>query len=196
MGFASIPRLLEYSQYPTESKSINKFVAVEEKELISALSEQDSKAAIKEGKKNYQNLQNGNPDTPLKNVPQFIEAAIRDNFDRFLDYLQQIEVMRESKIIDEHDLDTYLEPWVEIIDKLKDTTRVVLFGYMGLVENEDSLTGIQKSIGKLFKGKIEFVEAEQVRQAYSKIFCVKQASQTNKQVYSETEIIHMYDTIN
>ncbi|MEQ9551955.1 MAG: hypothetical protein RIM23_20390 [Coleofasciculus sp. G3-WIS-01] len=171
--------------FPTANKPINRFVIIEENDLIKALSETNIKASLNAGKKRFQELLDKDIDTPRKNVPEFVEAAIRDNFDRFLDYLQQIEVMKKSKIIDEDDLKIYLNPWVEIINRTSESSRPALLTYMGLVkvtkEAEKNLTSVQKSMRSLFEGKITFFEPNKVPQSLSNVSDLKPILPTDKQ---------------
>lgn len=75
------------------------------------------------------------------------KAVIRDNFNMFLNHLQQFEKMIVSKAVNESELKNYLDAWIEMIDRVgekhvvdcpvsesKYTPREALLEYLGLTE--------------------------------------------------------------
>jgi hypothetical protein len=80
--------------------------------------------------------------------PPAIKACIRDNFNRYLDYLQQFEMMVKSGVINQKELKIYLLPWLELVGKVNDIDSIqcpnsgknyspkkALLEYMGLLED-------------------------------------------------------------
>lgn len=51
-----------------------------------------------------------------KDDPAYVCAAIRDNFDRFLNHLEHFHNMRESGVFNSFDFEAYLSPWIKMID--------------------------------------------------------------------------------
>jgi hypothetical protein len=93
-----------------------------------------------------------------------VKACIRDNFNRYLNHLQQFEKMIESRIVNQETLKIHLEPWLEFIDRANNGVSVkcpssgeeylpkqALLEYMGLLENtpEEELSIIQKDVRTL-----------------------------------------------
>lgn len=105
-----------------------------------------------------------NKNKPLYEQEAAVKAVTRDNFNRFLDYLQQFEKMIESGVISKKSLENYLAPWLDLISRVNGETIVVcsvsqkpyntkkaLLEYMGLLESlpETNLSIVQKDVRAL-----------------------------------------------
>jgi hypothetical protein len=85
-----------------------------------------------------------------KEEKELIDAAIRDNFDRFAESLQLFESMIESKAITEQHLVPYLKPLFDTIEQASKRTKPSnILQYLGLGENQEQLSEVQKSIRNL-----------------------------------------------
>lgn len=109
-----------------------------------------------------------NREIPLSKQTPAVKAVIRDNFNRFLNHLQQFEKMIESGVVSEEMLSNYLEPWFDLIknanDNQKDsvkspitkeeyTHKKALLEYIGMDVKipDENLSIIQKNVRDLIK---------------------------------------------
>ena len=114
-----------------------------------------------------------NKDEPFDKQPPAIKASIRDNFNRFLNSLQQFEKMIKAGVLEQKTLKTYLESWFEVISKADNQFDVVcptsgkmykplaaLLEYMGLLKDtpEEKLSVVQKDVINLVRRYPELVE--------------------------------------
>lgn len=101
---------------------------------------------------------------PLYEQEAAVKAVTRDNFNRFLDYLQQFEKMIESGVVNKKSLENYLDPWLELINRVDERKIVIcsisqkeyvpkkaLLEYMGLLEEipETELSVVQQDVRSL-----------------------------------------------
>lgn len=142
--------------FPAAPDPKNKYALINSGILIKALKKQIPKDE-------YDHLNKAMAETekngkPCKDVPALVEAAIRDNFNMFLQYLQQFEIMILSKTVDRDDLKIHLEPWIEIIKNIGQSEfcnldcKTKVLEYMGLCQDTQvsDLTPVQKNIRNLF----------------------------------------------
>lgn len=143
--------------FPTATLASNRFIYVDDQMLNDALSydeqqELDYNKKLKEAQERYQEKAQKNDKYPRKEEKLLIYAAIRDNFDRFAESLQLFESMIKSKAITEEDLAPYLEPLFDTIKQASERTHPSnILKYLGLIENQEQLSGVQKSIKNLRK---------------------------------------------
>ncbi len=145
--------------FPFLEKPTHRFVVVDDCLWAESLLESKCNKTLKE----QYNLIDKDHENFYQQKPA-VKASIRDNFNRYLNHLQQFEKMIESKIIDQKTLKTHLEPWFEFIDRANNGDRVkcpysgeeylpkaALLEYMGLLENtpEEELSIIQKDVRTL-----------------------------------------------
>lgn len=95
--------------FPDAEHSKNKFVIVKKKGLCNALDSLED--------------QNFDDDIqkPRKADQAYINAAIRDNFDKVLDNLERFNNLIESKIVTQEGLRNYIDSWLEIIHSTADS---------------------------------------------------------------------------
>lgn len=142
--------------FPFLEKPTHRFVIVEDCLWAEALLECKCNETLKE---EYYSINKDDENFYQQKAAK--KACIRDNFNRFLNHLQQFEKMVESRIINPKTLKTYLDPWFEFIDKANDevtikcpssgeyyTPKKALLEYIGLLE-EESLSVTQKDVRRL-----------------------------------------------
>jgi predicted helicase len=95
--------------FPDSDNSKNKFVIVKKKGLCDALSSLEDQDLDQDIQK------------PRKADQAYINAAIRDNFDKVLDNLERFNNLIESKVVTKEGLRNYIESWLEIIHDQADT---------------------------------------------------------------------------
>lgn len=145
--------------FPFLEKPTYRFIVVEDCLWAEALLECKCNKTLKD---QYEQIDKDNEHFYLQKSA--IKACIRDNFNRYLDYLQQFEKMVEAGVIGKKILETYLEPWLELIDRVNDSIKVkcpssgtsylpkvALLEYMGLLEDtpEQNLSIVQKDVRRL-----------------------------------------------
>jgi uncharacterized protein YjbI with pentapeptide repeats len=94
--------------FPDSDNSKNKFVIVKKKGLCEALSSLEDQDLDQDIQK------------PRKADQAYINAAIRDNFDKVLDNLERFNNLIESKVVTKEGLINYIESWLEIIHNQAD----------------------------------------------------------------------------
>ena len=155
--------------FPFLKEPMKRFVVVEDEFWAEALLDCRCNNTSRELKDAHQSKES--EDFFTKGVVQ--KAAIRDDFNKFLNHLQQFEKMIESKAVKESDLKNYLNPWIVFIDRVNDknlevdnefkarypvlksecTPKQVLLEYMGLKKCDPSIdfSAVQKDVGVLFR---------------------------------------------
>ncbi|NJP12518.1 MAG: hypothetical protein HC866_26160 [Leptolyngbyaceae cyanobacterium RU_5_1] len=144
--------------FPFESEPKHRYVIVKDCLWADALLE--CKCNI-ELEKEYRSI---DKKRPLYEQEAAVKAVTRDNFNRFLDYLQQFEKMIESKVVKKKDLENYLALWFDLISGVNGREIVIcsisnkgyvpkkaLLEYMGLLEDipESDLSVVQKDVRAL-----------------------------------------------
>lgn len=145
--------------FPFLEKPTHRFIVVEDCLWAEALLECKCNKTLKE----QYNLIDKDHEHFYQQKPA-VKAVIRDNFNRYLNHLQQFEKMVESRTINQKTLETHLEPWFEFISEANDGVSVrcpssgeeylpkaALLEYMGLLENtpEEELSIVQKDVRTL-----------------------------------------------
>jgi uncharacterized protein YcgL (UPF0745 family) len=95
--------------FPDADEAKNKFVLVKKQGLCEALSSPEDRELDEDIHK------------PRKADQSYINAAIRDNFDRVLDNLERFDNLIESKVITTEGLKSYIESWLEVIHSSTDS---------------------------------------------------------------------------
>ncbi|MCU0547691.1 MAG: hypothetical protein MUE44_36955 [Oscillatoriaceae cyanobacterium Prado104] len=67
---------------------------------------------------------NEDTDSSRKDDDAYVYAAIRDNFDRFLNHLERFYNMRESGVFNSSDFEAYLSPCIKMIDDADDRSTI------------------------------------------------------------------------
>lgn len=94
--------------FPDSDNSKNKFVIVNKVGLCEALSSLEDQQLDDDLQK------------PRKANPAYINAAIRDNFDKVLDNLERFNNLIKSKVVTKEGLSNYIDSWLEIIHSQSD----------------------------------------------------------------------------
>lgn len=115
--------------FPDADNSKNKFVIVKKKGLCEALSSLGDQELDDDIQK------------PRKANQAYINAAIRDNFDKVLDNLERFNSLLESKVVTKEGLENYLESWLEIIHNQADAD---IKKKLWLYIERRKYTGVQK----------------------------------------------------
>ncbi len=95
--------------FPFVEESAYRYVVVQDALWAEALLECKCNKHLKEEHDSINRKQ------PLYDQPPAVKAVIRDNFNRFLNHLQQFEKMIESEVVSKEMLSNYLEPWFDLI---------------------------------------------------------------------------------
>jgi uncharacterized protein YjbI with pentapeptide repeats len=95
--------------FPDAENSKNKFVLVKNQGLCEALDSLEDEGLDEDIQK------------PRKADQAYINAAIRDNFDRVLDSLERFNNLIESKVVTKEGLENYIDSWIEIIHSYPDS---------------------------------------------------------------------------
>jgi len=95
--------------FPDADNSKNKFVLVKNKGLCEALASLEDEGLDEDIQK------------PRKADQAYINAAIRDNFDRVLDNLERFNNLIESKVVTKEGLENYIDSWLDIIHNYPDS---------------------------------------------------------------------------
>lgn len=143
--------------FPTATLALNRFIYVDDQMLNNALrnldnhkQEFDYNEQLQKAQMRYEEKAKKNDKYGRKEEKELIDAAIRDNFDRFAESLQLFESMIESKAITEQHLVPYLKPLFDTIEKAsKGKPDSNILKYLGLSENQENqekLSEVQKSI--------------------------------------------------
>ncbi|MBV8885718.1 MAG: pentapeptide repeat-containing protein [Chroococcidiopsidaceae cyanobacterium CP_BM_RX_35] len=140
--------------FPSNSPAFRS-IPVTDQMLAEAL-EEETEVKLKTAYENYrQKLEKDSSLIKLDEADEevFNHAAIRDNFDVFLDYLQQFEIMIESHVIAASVFENYISPWIKIIKKNSTSKKIHVLKYMGLLNSIEyhELSSAQKSVRKLFE---------------------------------------------
>jgi len=115
--------------FPDSDISKNKFVVVTKEGLCEAL-------GVLEDQELDEDIQK-----PRKTDQAYINAAIKDNFDKVLDNLERFNNLIESKVITKEGLKNYIESWLEIIHEPVDgEVKKKLWLYI----EKRKYTGVQK----------------------------------------------------
>ncbi|HBK23710.1 MAG TPA: hypothetical protein DDZ60_14760 [Planktothrix sp. UBA10369] len=105
--------------FPTASHPSNRFIYIDDDRLIQALKKDDeydkNLKEAQEGEQGKLHSSDKNKDDPRRREPKLIDAAIRDNFNSFMESLQLFEAMIQSNLVTEDELKPYLQPLFEII---------------------------------------------------------------------------------
>lgn len=144
--------------FPFESEPKHRFMIVKDCLWTDALLECKCNLEIE---KEYQSIDKSKP---LYKQEAAVKAVTRDNFNRFLDYLQQFEKMIKSGVVSRKNLENYLDPWFELISRADEREIIIcsishkeyvpkkaLLEYMGLLEEipESELSVVQKDVRAL-----------------------------------------------
>jgi len=145
--------------FPFESRPVYRYVIVEDCLWAEALLECKCNQTLKN------EFSSIDKKRPLYTQEAAVKSSIRDNFNRFLNYLQHFEKMIEAGAMNEKQLEAYIHPWIKHIsqanesvslycsvDSKKYTPREALLTYMGLREDisDECLSVVQKDIRRLF----------------------------------------------
>jgi hypothetical protein len=115
--------------FPDAEESKNKFVLVKKQGLCEALSSPEDRELDEDIHR------------PRKADQSYINAAIRDNFDRVLDNLERFNNLIESKVITTEGLKSYIDAWLELIHSSTDfEVRKKLWLYI----EKRNYSGVQK----------------------------------------------------
>ncbi len=160
--------------FPFLDKPDERFVIVEDSMWAEALFEGKDNAILRsqfESINKYKDksdvFSSGDKDILIKSSIKdiLIKSSIRDSFNKYLDCLQQFEIMINSQVIKQEELEIYLDPWLNFMDHVnndieiesssktktkKYTAKHALLEYMGLWEGQE-LSVIQKDVKKLVK---------------------------------------------
>ena len=120
------------------------------------------------------------------------KAVIRDNFNMFLNHLQQFDKMIVSGVVNEGELKNYLDTWIELIhrsgdlnevdcpvSKRKYTPRKALLEYLGLTECNPNKTPsvVQEDVKHLIRRYRQLDEKKRVLSYVSGTFALPNSSQ-------------------
>lgn len=108
--------------FPFLEKPTHRFVIVESHLWAEALLECKCNATLREQYSQFDDVR----DSPeiYKNIPAK-KARIRDDANRFLDYLQQFERMIKSGVTNHKRLKLYLEPWIDLIKRADENVYII-----------------------------------------------------------------------
>ncbi|MBE9192718.1 hypothetical protein IQ230_20660 [Gloeocapsopsis crepidinum LEGE 06123] len=146
--------------FPDDPMPPNRFNYIEDEEWSNALKDLDAatiKDIVDEIEKFY------NKDSYLDRVKQEVKGihyprhmdkelrslAIRDDFNRFLDYLEQFKSMLDANTVNKNDLEKYLINWALIIERVERSYKTILLKYM--IGTPTQTTPTQMSVKELFE---------------------------------------------
>lgn len=147
--------------FPFMEQPTHRYAVVEDCLWAEALLECKCNEALKEQYQQF-DLIRDEPDFYKQATAK--KARIRDDANRFLDYLQQFERMIKSKVVAPKELKFHLEAWIEFIKRASEdiyivcpksgekyTPKIALLEYMGLLENskQQDLSTVQKDVRSL-----------------------------------------------
>lgn len=124
--------------FPTANLAANRFIYIDNRMLNNALKNDfDKNKELDKAQKRYQEETIYKPNYARKNEQALVDAAIRDNFNRFAESLQLFEAMIKSKVVTEDELAPYLEPLFNIFRLVsKQNNCPNVSPYLGLKNSE------------------------------------------------------------
>jgi|GEM_PF-6675112 len=139
--------------FPTSTPASNRFVYIDDQTLNNALrNDYNYNKKLCAAQKRYQKETKSKPDYARKNEQKLVDAAIRDNFNRFAESLQLFEAMIQSEVVTEEELAPYLKPLFKIIYLVSERPTCTNFlPYFGLNNEEvkEAILNENKSISSL-----------------------------------------------